>query len=264
MRNLLYIVFISSFLFLNAQERVGIELEFLKSIPLKANRFLGINMYEELFYIQKGVLFKETKAEKFSYQNNLYGRLHNVDLLNSLQVTLFYKDFNTIIQLDRWLGELNKIDFTQTAIFSSITHVSTASNRRFWVFNGDTQQLQVYNPQQKIIEASTRPIQEERIDFYSNFNYCWILTASKLLQYNIYGNLLNSYDLENYDGFVCFKEQFILRKDNQLYFLSEYEKSPKLLKLPKLSIKDFSVTNESLYIYNGKELSSFKINYITD
>ena len=36
--------------------------------------------------------------------------------------------------------------------------------------------------------------------------------------------------------------------------------SIELLTLPKLSIQDFSVTNETLYIYNGKKVYAFKIN----
>jgi len=33
-----------------------------------------------------------------------------------------------------------------------------------------------------------------------------------------------------------------------------------MIELAQFTVKDFSVTNETLYIYDGKELHSFKIN----
>jgi hypothetical protein len=258
MKNLLYILFLSSFFLLQGQE--GIEVKLVKSVPLNADTFIGVNMFDELFYIKNDVLSKQTKSEYHSYQNNLYGSLNSVDILNSLESTLFYKNFNTVIQLDRRLGGISKIDFNQSNSFSTISHASSASNKRLWIFNTDTQQLQVYNPKQDIIEASSQSIQEVIVDFYSNYNFFWILTKTKLLQYNIYGNQLNSYALEGYDAFVYYKDYFVLKKDAQLYSLAVADEKPKLIALPELSIKDFSVTNETLYIYNGKELHSFKIN----
>jgi len=248
----------SSFLGVKAQEEL--EVKWVKSIPLTASTFIGVNMFDELFYVKNDVLSKQTKLEHHSYQNNLYGSLTSGDILNSLETTLFYKNFNAVIQLDRWLGEISKIDFNQSNSFSTILHVSAASNKRLWVFNGDIQQLQVYNPKQDIIEASSQSIQEIIVDFYSNYNFCWVLTKTKLLQYNIYGNQLNSYPLEGYDAFIYYKDYFILKKSNQLYSLAIADENPKLIVLPELFIKDFSVTNETLYIYNGKELHSFKIN----
>jgi len=258
MKNIICILFISSFFILKAQDEIGVKL--IKSIPLKADVFIGVNMFDELFYVKNNELSKQTKSKHNSYQNNLYGSLNSVDILNSLESTLFYKNFNTVIQLDRRLGEISKINFNQTNSFSSISHASVASNKRLWIFNADTQQLQVYNPQQDMVEASSQSIQEVIVDFYSNYNFCWILTKTKLLQYNIYGSQLNSYHLEGYDEFVYYKDRFILKKNAQLYSLAVGEKVPKLIALPELFIKDFSVTNETLYLYTGKELHTFKIN----
>ena len=238
----------------------GIEVTLIKSIPLEADVFVGVNMFDELFYVKNDVLSKQTKQEYHSYQNNLYGSLSSVDVLNSLETTLFYKNFNTVIQLDRRLGEISKIDFNQSNSFNTITHVSAASNKRLWVFNADTQQLQVYNPKLDIVEASSQSIPEVIVGVYSNYNFCWVLTKTRLVQYNVYGNQLNNYVLEGYDAFVYYKNYFILKAANQLYSLSVDDENPKLITLPEILIKDFSVTNETLYIYNGKELHSFKIN----
>jgi len=258
MKNLVYILFISSFFLLQGQEELEVKL--LKSVPLNADTFVGVNMFDELYYIKNSVLIKQEKSELHSYQNNLYGSLNSVDILNSFAAILFYKNFNTVIQLDRRLGEVSKIDFNQSNSFNSVSQVATASNKRLWVFNSDTQQLQVYNPKQDFVEASSQSIQESIVAIYSNYNFCWILTKTRLLQYNVYGNELNRYALEGYEAFVCYKDYFILKKNNQLYSLAVEDESPKLIAHPEILIKDFSVTNETLYLYSGNKLFSFKIN----
>jgi len=257
-KNKLYILLLISFSFSQAQE--GIEITHKETIKLDANRFIGVNMFNELFYAKNEVLYKKTKEELFSYQNRLLGTLNSIGILNSLETILFYKDFNTVVKLDKKLGEVSKIDFNSSNIFSTITHVASASNKRLWVFNADTQQVQVYNPQQDVIEVTTQPIDETIVAFYSNYNFCWILTKTKLLQYNVYGNLLNSYVLQGFEDVIYYKDYFFLKKRRQLYTLPVGLETPKMIELPQFTVKDFSVTNETLYIYDGKELHSFKIN----
>lgn len=259
----MYKVFILFFVL--SESLVGQEiLNPISEMDLVADEFLGVNVYGEYFYKQNQILFKKSEQGILSYQNNLYGKINNVDLLNSLESMIFYKDFNVVIQVDRWLGEINKIDLFQNSLFSNIQYVSLANNKRFWVFNNDTQEIQVYSPQLKIIEASTQPISGKVIDFYSNYNYCWVLTEMNLFQYNIYGILLNRYNIKGYKAMTYFNDLIILKKNNELYLLEEGENLPKLLSLPKLSIQDFSVTNETLYIYNGKKVYAFKINEKTE
>jgi len=258
MKRLIYILFFSTFFLTQAQE--GVEVTFKETIKLEADKFIGVNMFNELFYAKNEVLYKETKEELFSYQNRLLGTLSSVGGLNSLETILFYKDFNTAIQLDKKLGEIGKIDFNYSNTFSTNTYVASASNKRLWIFNADTQQVQVYNPQQDVIEVATQPIDESIVGFYSNYNFCWILTKTKLLQYNIYGNLLNSYVLHEFEDVIYYKDYFFLKKKGQLYALLVGAETPKMIELAQFTVKDFSVTNETLYIYDGKELHSFKIN----
>lgn len=262
MKNKLYILLFIIFSFSQAQEKITVT--FKETITLNANKFIGVNMFDELFYVKNEVLYKKSREELFSYQNRLLGTISSVGTLNSLETNLFYKDFNTVIQLDRRLGEIGKINFNSSTVFSTITRVASASNKRLWVFNADTQQVQVYNPQLDIVEVATQPITERIVAFFSNYNFCWVLTESKLLQYNIYGSLLNSYGLQEFEDVLHYKDYFFLKKKEGLYILPVGEEKPKMIELGQFKVKDFSVTNETLYIYDGKELHSFKINLIKE
>lgn len=250
--------FISMSFFGVAQENFSIELE--KKIKLQADKFIGVNIFNEQFYINDNTLFKKTSKNVFSYKNIQLGDIHTVGIINTLQSSIFYKEFNVFVQLDKKLGQLNTIDFNTLSDFSTIGYAAITSNKRFWVFNSDTQQLQIYNPQQDAIEVSTIPLQEPIVKLYSNYNFCWVLSDTKLLQFNIYGNLLNSYDVKEYENFTYYKGFIVLQKANELYYLFTEYTVPQKIKLPEIPIKDFSVTNETLYIYTGKELYSFTIN----
>ena len=240
--------------------QVEMSVEFEHKITLKADRFVGVNMFDELFYVSNNTLFKQAETEVHSYKNVQLGQFYDVSIINTLQTSVFHKNFNAFVQLDKKLGVLTTFDFNTSLELSAITYASVTSNKRLWIFNNDTQQLQVYNPQHDTIEVSTTPIQEPITHFYSNYNFCWVLCDSKLLQFNIYGNLLNTYALNGYEDFAYYKGIIVLKKENSLYALSEEETLPVKINLPEIPIKEFSVTNETLYIYTGKELYSFTIN----
>ena len=241
-----------------SQEKVSVILKEKK--PLSVDKFIGVTMFDELFFVKNNTLYKQTANELFSYQNVLLGDVERVEILNPLQTSIFYKEFNTYVQLDKKLGEINKIDFNEVINFSAISYAAITSNKRLWIFDTNNLQLQVYNPQQNRIEASTNPIQQDIIAFYSNYNFCWVLTATQLLQYNVYGYKLNTYSLKEFEKIEYYMNNIFLQKGNELFVMHVTESLPKLVSQLEIPIKDFSVTNETLYIYTGKELYSFAIN----
>lgn len=258
MRILIYIIItlLSGFCF--AQEPV--ETTLITSKNLKADRFIRINTFNDIFFISENTLYKKGERNDYSYNNIILGNLSNIDVLNPLEITLFYKDYNTVIQLDNRLNEINILDFNLASNFKNIGYAATASNKRLWTYNTDNQQLEVYNFQLDLVEATTLPLPQNIITFYSNYNFCWVLTSTGLFQYNVYGNLLNSYVLQDFENFVYNKGNIVLQKEEKLYLLNVEDKTPRLINLPELSIKDFSLTNETLYIYDGKTLSTFSLN----
>lgn len=241
-----------------AQKPVSATL--VTSQHLTADRFIRVNTFNDIFFVLENTLHKKSNQNDYVYNNIALGNLNSIDVLNPLEITLFYKDYNTVIQLDNRLNEINKLDFNLASDFKNIGYAATATNKRLWTYNTDNQQLEIYNFQLDLVEATTLPLPENIITFYSNYNFCWALTSSGLYQYNVYGNLLNTYALEGFENFVYNKGNLILLKEEKLYLLNVEDNTPRIINLPELSIKDFSLTNETLYIYDGKTLSTFSLN----
>lgn len=265
---LFLVIFLSSFCVGNAQ-----ILNFQHSASLDADRFIGFDSYKNLYFIKKRVLYKKGKDGDFQFNTLNLGRISSVDILNPLKVVLFFEDTNTAVLLDNKLNEIQQIAFHQLPEFLNAESASTASNNSLWVFNSDSQQLELFNYKTKSKTAVSRPFPGKYVSQASNFNYCFILTKNKLRAYNIYGSFLNEIPLEGFEKIIQRNENVIALKDNQLYFFRDFAKhSSEISEEPfvltfsefEISVKDLQYSGDFLYIYDGQNLHTFTLTFSND
>lgn len=63
-----------------------------------------------------------------------YGKLHSVDVSNPLKVLLYFKDFGTILILDRFLNSRSAIDLRRLGMFQ-VKAIGQAYDNGIWVFD---------------------------------------------------------------------------------------------------------------------------------
>lgn len=63
-----------------------------------------------------------------------YGQLHSIDVTNPLKVLLYYKDFGTVVALDRLLNIRNTVDLRKLNIFQAKA-VGLSYDNNIWVFD---------------------------------------------------------------------------------------------------------------------------------
>src|SRR5690606_37139520 len=86
-------------LFLLSQLTMGqnvIKSVFSDSTNLVFSEFVGIDSYQDSFFIKENVLHKKSKNQNWVYKNVSLGKIHKVDIINPLQLILLYKDFNAV------------------------------------------------------------------------------------------------------------------------------------------------------------------------
>lgn len=81
-----------------------------------------------------------------------YGKLHAIDVTNPLKPLLFYKDFSTVVILDRFLANRTSIDLRRYNILQP-TAVGLSYDNNIWVFD------QYDNKLKKIDEAGNTLLQ---------------------------------------------------------------------------------------------------------
>lgn len=237
-----------------------IDTKFVKKTLLEANSLVKFDDFETLFYTQGNTLIKSQNSKNTTYSNVQLGEITSVDAYNSLKINVFYKDFNTVVVLDNRLAEITRIDFNILSPFRNITHVSTGNDNTIWLFNQDTQQLEVYDYKNNNTRIQPlQPIEGEVLDLKSNYNFCWLLTKNHIYTYSYFGSLVTKENNMGYTNIAESNENLILLKDNHLFLKLKNDTEIRPIKLPELLINQFFVTNETLYIYDNEYLHQYQL-----
>lgn len=256
MKQLIYILFLWSGS-IYAQE--PIEVTPLKKIPFAAEKLIGIDNFGTVYYSDNRSLYKQTDQETLNYSNIQLGNITSANTFNNLKINLFYKNFNTVVILDNRLAEVFKIDFNTQNLYKNVALVSTGYDNTIWVFNQDVQQLELFDYKTLKTRAVTMPVDSQALCIVSNYNFCWLLTEKSLYIYNYFGSLVAK--LPN-NGFTEMSESnghVVLKKDQTLTYLAKDSEIFVPIQLPELLIKQFLVTNETLYIYDQENLHQFQL-----
>ncbi|MBP0903019.1 hypothetical protein ACFSKN_13680 [Mariniflexile gromovii] len=257
-----YALYLLVFLSLSVSSQEFIETSLIGETELDADTFLSTNNFDTTFYILDNVLFKhskETKGIDIGYSNFQLGNIYSVNTFNPLKINIFYKDFNTVIVLDNRLAEIFKIDFNALPDYKNVSHVATGSDNTIWIFNENTQQLELFDYKTKTKRAQTLPIKSTVLDIKSNYNNCWVLTEKQLFVYDYFGNLLKKIKNHGYTSIEIDNENIIFKKDNALFYMKKDSGTIVPINLPNLLINQFYVTNETLYIYHKENLQKYQL-----
>ena len=111
-----------------------------------------------------------------------------------------------------------------------------------------------------IIKRIETKIEGEFLDFKSNYNYLWVITDLFFYKINYNGSIIyKSENNNNFNKIRIFKNDIILANNNQLIHFKNDEELFVNIKHEKLFIKDFSVIDETLYIYDKDHLNKYLI-----
>ncbi len=251
-----YLLFLLTFSMFAQQ---NIEVSFVKKTKLNVETLVGVDNFETTYYTTNNIFHRKIKDKIITYSNVQLGQITTANSFNPLKINLFYRAFNTVVILDNRLSEMFRIDFNSIQPFKDVTHVSTGNDNTIWLFNQNIQQLENYDYKTNTTRVQTLPIQGEILDLKSNYNFCWILTKDYILTYNYVGSLLSKIKNTGFTNLVEMNGNLILQKENQLFYLNKDNKIFTELKIPKLLIKQFLVTNQTLYIYDDKYLYQYRI-----
>lgn len=237
----------------------GQQYELNQQIELHADTFLGTDPYTNFYYIKDNVLFKNGPDGNLKFTDYLLGKIHSVDIINPLKIVVFYRDTNIVILLDNKLNEMERVNFNAIIPSLNISTATNAGDNKLWVFNTDTQQLELFNYRTEKNTVVSHPFPGLAVAQASNFNYCYVLTEKKLRAFNLYGSLLFEIDGSGYEKVVQQDNKLILLKKNSLYSVIENSINPIKIPLSENNIKDLHLTQDLLYIYDGNNILKYTL-----
>ncbi|MGB0949537.1 MAG: hypothetical protein ACPGU0_05475, partial [Marinirhabdus sp.] len=121
------------------------EAVLLEKLPLGASTFIATDAYNSTYYTKNGVLYKQGGQGSFQFNDFTLGAVTSVDVINPLNIVVFYQGANTVVLLDNRLSEIERFSFNSLPEIVNVGTATNAGNNRLWIFNIDTQQLERYD-----------------------------------------------------------------------------------------------------------------------
>src|SRR2546421_8472114 len=82
-----------------------------------------------------------------------YGQLYSIDVTNPLKILLYYKDFGTVLTLDRFLSIRNTLDLRRQNLYQ-VKAVGLAYDNNIWLFDEQEGKLKRVGEDGKLITQS--------------------------------------------------------------------------------------------------------------
>jgi len=242
------------FQFLSAQ-----TLEKVSSTPLQADHLMGVDHFGNTYFTKDAVLHKKGPDGNYQYTNFQLGEITSVDIINPLKIIVFYKDVNTVVLLDNRLSEIELVNFNTIPDFLNVAAATNAGNNRLWIFNMDTQQLELFNYRTNTNTALSQPFAGTLLHQVSDFNYCYTLTNKKLRLFNPYGSMLSEIPSEDFEKLLFSNDKLIGLKKNTLHLRSKDVFYLLNIPSPENPIKDLVLRGDLVYIYDGNTVHKFSL-----
>jgi hypothetical protein len=224
-------------------------------------------------YMIKGNVLKKyidiDKEEPVEYSNNEYGHISFVDVSNPLRILVFYKDFNTLVFLDKSLSvigdpvQLDELGHLNTGL------VCASNNGGFWLYDNRNEQLFYYNSNLENIHKSIsinsisngekKPVYliEKNNFIYLNIPDYGILLFNHLGKYKQMIPLINIHEFQvmNEDILYFSKENKSLIKFDINEHLTE-----SILLPDTNNVMNAALENRKLFVLKKKSFSVYDIN----
>jgi hypothetical protein len=236
-----------------------VEVSLLKKEKVDWSNFIGIDRFNSIYYLKNAALEKNRDGNLQTYSNLQLGKIDQVHIFNALKIAVLHKNFNSVVLLDNRLAEIDILNFNNRLPYRLVTEIAYANESTLWLFNALTLQLELFDYKANKTKLNTLPFNGEVLALQSDYNNVYALTGSSFYHYNYTASLVSK---TRHDGFEDFKlgaDFIIFKKENTLFYKEKNNKKIRVLKIPKKTIKQFFVMQQTLYIYDGKLLYHYQL-----
>lgn len=196
-----------------------------------------------------------------------YGKLYSISADNSLRSLLYFKEYRTILVLDRLLQVVNKIDIRKANIFQAQA-VAQGYDNTIWVFDEQESRLKKLDLNGKLLfeTADLRLVFNESLKPSTIFDatgFVYMYDEQKgLFIFDYYGALKNRVALIGWTAVQALGKNIIGLKNGKLMVYTPGDIDTKELQLPGYILKgdQFRFTSNALYVRDSTGISQYEWN----
>lgn len=197
MQRILIILLFSGILAASAQGQTDTIFRIQKTYPGDVTDFSVDNLGNIFILYQNGQLKKlNREGDSLAVFNNVrrYGKLFSIDVTNPLKILLYYKDFSTVVILDRLLNTRATLDLRKLNLYQ-VRAISQSYDNNIWVFDEFESKLKRISDDGKLLDQFT----DFRVLFDSVPSPQYIFDQNKQLY--LYDSLKGIYIFDYYGSF---------------------------------------------------------------
>ena len=226
----------------------------------KAKQFAADNLGNVYALTPAGLLIKlNSKGDSLNVFNDVrrYGTVYAMDVTNPMKVLLYYKDFSTVVMLDRYLNRINMLDLRKSGIFQAKAVVLSYDNN-IWIFDEQSAKLKKIDETGRVLTETTDlrqvldvvPSPHTLID-RDGFVYVYD-NAKGLYVFDYYGVLKNTLPLTGVTDLQVTGKTITGRRQNKLvrYTLGTLELQEQLLPEVIQDASKMYMTQQGIYVLN--------------
>lgn len=185
----------------------------------------AIDNLDNLYIISPGGEIKKFDAHGDSAgtynQVRNFGKLYSLDVSNPLRLLLFYKDFSTVVLLDRFLADRSTIDLRRYHILQADA-AGLSYDNHIWVFDGYENKLKKIDEQGNLLletpdfrQVFPETIHPQKIISDNGLVYL-ADSASGIFVFDNYGSFKKKIPLRNWQS-IAVKEHYLIQtRDHEI------------------------------------------------
>ena len=196
-----------------------------------------------------------SKGDSISIYNDIrrYGKIYSIDATNPLKVLVYFRDFGTIVVLDRLLNARNTIDLRRENILQ-VRAVTSSYDNNIWLYDELESKIKKIDDNGRVIFESTDYRQAfdsvpTPVSMFDRDGQLYLYDQRKgIFVFDYYGARKNTFQLFNYSDLQVLNKNSISAKDSSSIILY----NPLALQLDRYTIPNY--TNYSKINFNGNRV----------
>jgi hypothetical protein len=195
-----------------------------------------------------------------------FGKATLVDVSNPLKILLYYRDFASVVMLDRFLNIVNTIDLRKQNIFQAKA-IGQSYDNKIWVYDEMESKLKKIDEDGKLLQETPdlrllmNPAPSP-VKIYDENKYVYLYDSSKGINvFDYYGTLKNNILITHWQNFKVAAKYIFGSKGDTLYryeiksYLYDEWKLPVQLK----NSKSFNFSSSRLYALKKDTVEIYSI-----
>ena len=237
----------------------------------QVKQFAADNLGNVYVLTPAGLLIKlNNKGDSLNVFNDVrrYGTVYAIDVTNPMKVLLYYKDFSTVVMLDRYLSRINMIDLRKSGIFQAKA-MGLSYDNNVWIFDEQSAKLKKIDETGRVLSETTDlrqvldviPSPHTLID-RDGFVYVYDDTKG-LYVFDYYGALKNTLLLPGITDLRVIGKTIAGRRQNKLvrYTLGTLELQEQPLPATIQDAEKIYITQQGIYMLNEAGIEKYPYHY---